>query len=485
MDNAETRQVAWPEIVAIALVSIPTALFFASWFRPSIGVPAALATLWTAWMLSRDVAPAPLPPRRAMLLLAVLAVSWSWIAGQGGFFQQMWDHNFRNALLHDLIDHPWPVYWETPGGSVVLDYYLAWSLIPALAGKLLGWKAATLVMAGICAAGVFLALLLLVRVVGAWRWWIPVVFMSWSGVDILGWGLRRQFDIDMPFIEAWCYPPLWFISHMINYFCVPHLAIPTWLVTFMVMGRKVGARGVVGLAALLFPLAPYQTVGLAPFIAWGALQGDGSLAMRIRRAFTLENILFPVVALAMCAPLFLGNFGAGRGGGWFFENSPSSLPAGVVFVAFLALEVLAPWGAIWLCGFRDRLLLLTLVVLCLIPLRQSGATNDFALKVPMAGLAILSAYTARAFLSRPRGWRKWVLIGVFSLGVLTPAHEIWVAARHAVENPHGWVADEIKSFDPARVPGPSFENTVGNFRSHPLEQLPLLRWMLAEDRSTR
>ena len=196
MDNAETRQVAWPEIVAIALVSIPTALFFASWFRPSIGVPAALATLWTAWKLSRDVAPAPLPPRRAMLLLAVLAVSWSWIAGQGGFFQQMWDHNFRNALLHDLVDHPWPVYWKTPGGSVVLDYYLAWSMVPAMIGKLLGWRAASLTMALVCAIGVFLVLLVFVRVLGVLAAFVYVgsgraVFRAVGIADHLAHGGKR------------------------------------------------------------------------------------------------------------------------------------------------------------------------------------------------------------------------------------------------------------------------------------------------------
>ena len=36
-----------------------------------------------------------------MLFLVGLALFWGWIAGLGGFFMQMWDYNFRNALLHD------------------------------------------------------------------------------------------------------------------------------------------------------------------------------------------------------------------------------------------------------------------------------------------------------------------------------------------------------------------------------------------------
>lgn len=479
--QGDRQGTSWPEQAAILLVAAPVALFFGVWFQPLLGIPAAATTLWAAWRLARGVVPTQLPSPRVLVSLAMIALVWTWIAGLGGFFEQMWDHNFRNALLHDLIDHAWPVLWQTPQGSVTLDYYLAWSLIPALVGKVLGWRAATFAMAAICAVGVFLVLLLFVRVVGAWRWWLPFVFLLWSGLDIVGWGLRREFDVHMAFIETWCYPPLWFLSHMINYFCVPHLALPTWLITFMVVGRRIGPRAVVGLSAFLFPLAPFQMVGLLPFVLWAVLQGDDSLLARLRRVFTPDNIVFPLVAFAMCAPLFLGNVGAGQGSGWFFENSPSSLPPGVIFVAFLGVEVLAVGFVVWLCGQKSRLVLLTLVVLCLIPLRQSGATNDFALKVPMAGLAVLTLFTVRAFLSKPRGWTKWLLVGVFALGAVTPAHEIWTAARYTLKDPQGWEADDIKTFDPAVVPKPIFLNFVVNFRSRPLEQLPLLRWMLTND----
>lgn len=415
-----------------------------------------------------------------MLFLVGLSLFWGWIAGLGGFFQQMWDYNFRNALLHDLINHPWPVVWDTPRGLVALDYYLPWSLVPALVGKLLGWRAATLAMAVICVAGAFLLLLVFVRVVGAWRWWIPVIFMMWSGLDIVGWGLRRQFDIDMLFIENWCYPPLWFTSHMINFFCTPHLAIPTWIIALLVAGRRIGPGGIVGLTSLLFPLAPFQTVGLVPFALWGLWQADGRLLDKFRAALTVENIALPLIALAMCTPYFLGNVGAGMEAGWFFEGSPSSFSPWVILIAFLAVEVLC-WGAVlWMCGQRDSVLVLALVLLCLIPLRRAGSTNDLALKVPMAALAILALYTAKAFLSNPRPWARWLLIGVFAVGAVTPLHEIWTATRFTFDPRYQLEADMIKTYDPGIRSLPTFEKTIINFRSKPLDDLPLLRWMLDE-----
>jgi hypothetical protein len=478
--------VSWPERFAIALVAVPVALFFATWFQPLIGIPAAAITIWTAWSIARGLVSSPLPSRRSLAFILLIAIVWTWLAGIGGFFQQMPDHNFRNALLHDLIDNSWPVLWNTKDGVVALDYYLGWSLIPALVGKALGWKAAIYAMAAICAAGMFLVLLVFVRVVGSWRWWIPLVFVLWSGMDILGWAVRTRLSFEgMLYLGTWSYPPLWYLSNMINYFCTPHLALPAWLLTLIVAGRRVGPRGVLGLSALLFPLAPYHMVGLLPFAAWGAIQGDDGIRQRLARLPTLENILLPLVALAMCAPFYLANFGAGQGSGWFFENSPSSMSPWVILAVFLLVEVLIVGAAIWMCGQRDFLLLLALLVLCIVPLRQSGLSNDLALKVSIPGLAILTVYTAKALLTKTGSWARWVLIGVFAIGVVTPVHEVWLASKWTLRDLSSLEADNIRSFDPNRPQTHSYPKFVGNFLSHPLDGFPLLRWMLADRASTR
>ena len=197
----------------------------------------------------------------------------------------------------------------------------------------------------------------------------------------------------------------------------------------------------------------------------------------------MENVVLPLVVLAMCAPFYLGNAGAGRGSGWFYENSPSSFSPWIIFIAFLVVEVLAAGVAIWMCGLHDRLVLLAMVVLCLIPLRQSGLSNDLALKVSMPGLAILTLFTAKALVSGSRGWARWVLMAVFALGVVTPIHESWLAARWTLADPRSLEEDAIRTFDPALVPVSSYEKFRDNFRSRSLDGLPLLGWMLAREPS--
>jgi hypothetical protein len=479
MNSIDPSSVTWPEQASIALIGMPVPVFFATWFQPMIGIPAAAISIWTSWRLMRSVSSSPLPPRSILLILALVAILWTWTTGLGGLFDQTWDHNFRNALLHDLIDHSWPVFWETPKGIVALDYYLSWSMIPALVGKILGWRAATLAMALFCATGVFLVMLLFVRIVGVWRWWIPFVFLLWSGLDIVGWGLRRQIPDVNACIEEWS-TPIYYISHLLDYDNVAHLAIPSWIVTLLIVGRQIGPPGVVGLSAFLIPLAPFQAIGVAPFAVWGAFQGDGCFGERLRRILTVQNIATPLAFAALCVPLFLGNQGLGVGSGWFWKYEPPlTFSALVKYTAFWLLEILIPAGAIWLAGQRDRLVLLTVVVLCLIPLRRAGITNDLALKVSVPALLILSLYAARAFVSKVEGWPKWLLIGIVGLGAVTPLHLLWVETYFTITDPSEREKDHIRTFDPAQATSAFEQKYLVNFRSHALVERPVLRNLLA------
>lgn len=482
MSNGSQRLTAWPERAAIALVAMPVALFFAAWFRPLLGVPAAAVTLWAAWELGRRIPKSPLPPKAAWLPMVGVSLFLTWTAGLGGFFQQEWDHNFRNALLHDLIDFPWPVVYETSKGAFALDYYLAWSLLPALVGKAMGWKAATLTVAGIGFTGVFLTILLLARAVPRWRWWIPFVFLLWSGLDVVGWMLRGEFPNVYVFMDAWSYP-LWFLSHLTNFYCVSHLMIPAWIVTILLVGRRVDAKGSVALSAFLIPLAPFAAIGVAPFVLWSLFQEPGPFRDRIRATFSPVNVVVPLVFVAMCAPYFLGNQGLGKSSGWFWAQGHATTDTTwIKYSAFWALEILIPAAAIWLTGRRDRLLVLTVAVLCLIPLRSTGISNDWALKVSVPGLFVLTFLTIRALLASSKGWRRALLITVFVVGAATPVQQFWRSLVFTSIDTDGLEYDNLKTFDPVILPSFWERKYVVNFHSRPLRDLPLLDYMLGYHR---
>jgi hypothetical protein len=482
MTNLGSSLSSWPERCAIALLAIPVALFFSTWYHPLIGLPTGLIALWIGWRAAMSIEPSALPSRKNLLQIALIAFLLTWTAGLGGFFHQEWDHNFRNALLRDLIVNPWPVLWEGPKGTIVLDYYLAWSMLPALVGKLLGWQAATLSMAAIAFLGAFLVILIFVRVVGTWRWWIPLVFVFWSGMDSLGWLLRFIGKGDFPgltsFVDAWSYP-LWYLSHVVNFYCVSHLVIPSWLVTLLIVGRKVPPKRLVGLSAFLVPLAPFAAVGLVPFVIWAVLDEKESLVQSFRKSLTPENIIPPLAFIALCAPYFLGNQGLEQRSGWFWQNAaPPLWTTWVKYGAFWCFEIILPAAAIWFSGLKERILLLVLLVLCLVPLRSTGISNDWALKVSVPGLFILSLLTARALVRTAPRRAPWYLIAVFALGVFSPLQEFTRSAVDTFTGVTPWQADYLKTFNPNVEPSPWEAPYVINFHSRPLSELPLLERML-------
>ena len=483
MTNSDPLSLSsWPERCAIGLLTAPVALFFSTWFHPLIGLPAGLVAVWIGWRVAISVEPSPLPSKEKLLQIALIAFLLTWTSGLGGFFHQEWDHNFRNALLRDLITNPWPVLWQGPKGTIVLDYYLAWSMAPALVGKLLGWQAATLAMATVAFVGAFLLILIFVRVVGTWRWWVPLVFVFWSGMDSVGWLLRYIGKGETPgltsFVDAWSYP-LWFLSHVVNFYCVSHLVIPAWLVTLLIVGRKVPPAKIVGLSAFLVPLAPFAAVGLVPFVIWGLLDKKQSLVESFRKSLTLENILPPLVFIALCAPYFLGNQGLDQRSGWFWNNAaPPTSTTWIKYTAFWMVEIIVPAAAIWFSGQKDRILILSVIVLCLIPLRSTGLSNDWALKVSVPGLFILSLLTARGLVASSPGRGRYFLIAVFWLGVFTPLQEFWRSLVSTSISTTSLEADYLKTFNPAVQPTLHEGAYVVNFHSRPLSELPLLKRML-------
>lgn len=59
------------------------------------------------------------------------------VVGWLGTMPQSGDWDKHNAVLRDLIDYPWPVYYrDVNGGPVMLSYYIGQYLLPAAVGKL-------------------------------------------------------------------------------------------------------------------------------------------------------------------------------------------------------------------------------------------------------------------------------------------------------------------------------------------------------------
>lgn len=69
-------------------------------------------------------------------LLFLLFIGY--MAGWGRWAKQSYDWNKHNAVLSDLIEKEWPVYYENEDEKSMLTYYIGQYMVPALGGKIAG-----------------------------------------------------------------------------------------------------------------------------------------------------------------------------------------------------------------------------------------------------------------------------------------------------------------------------------------------------------
>lgn len=441
---------------ALLTLLLPSAAFLLTWVRPVFALPAT-AALAAAFVLDcrRRETPANFFGDgedslriSAWALAAVVACAalWTFLSGIGGMFYQNEDHYGRNAILHDLLEHPWPVRFE--GTSYALTYYIAYWLLPALAAKgaaaFLGegalWpvaNAALFVQTVWFLVLIFLLLLLLTRA----RTLLPaclalLVFVMFSGMDALMAGFINDWNNQ---IEWWA-GTYQFSSNTTCLFWVYNQAVPAWLALMLLLDAPQDVGGFAFVGLLSFPFSPFPFVGLALAMAaqalallvramreQGASRGARSL---LAQCLSARNLL----ACAAVIPTFLPYFASNQ------ASSASPLHAELLLHAFsprtaffrLLLFELVEFGALALVlGARWRrspLFLVSVVTLILAPLFRVGYKADFGMRVSIPALTLLCVCSVRFLLDavrerRAERYAAGVLALFLLIGSVTPLLE--------------------------------------------------------------
>lgn len=282
-------RLCYPQLrfAAVLYAAVPVAVFLLGWLKLYWGIPAA--ALLAAGVLglrpgrkepsAAAAEKAACVPVWALAVVLVFALAWCLLGGQGGYFYQNSDFANRNGVLHDLVNYPWPVYYQSGSGGFgnhgnpfALVYYICHWLLPALAGKLVlavtgaagaAWLAANFALFVWTGLGVFLVFCLLAVTLRPQSWVallaVCVGFMAFSGLDIVGTVWMHQ---DVGFhIERWAGVNE-YSSMTTCLFWVFNQTVVPWLMTLCVLNEKrVEHYALLGLLAL--PFGPLPFVGLA------------------------------------------------------------------------------------------------------------------------------------------------------------------------------------------------------------------------------
>jgi len=280
----------WLVITTLGYLALPVFLFCLGWLQLPWAIGFTLILGLGLWLAIADFRHEELAQAlniglqrvtwRGGAATVVVCLGLILISGVGGYGYQTGDWAKHEILLKDLVDYPWPVFYDYYGVTIGLVYYVAYYLPPALIGKLGGILLANQALvvwtlAGLLLSVFWFALLIKRSLVGGLRF-----FLLFSGLSSIGFLLRfyTPFELlagapDLNTAPWQTHPALWaavwqYSPHVRGLFWVPQHVLHGWLLTGMVLfilETTPTRRSLLFLWALSALWSPFVTIGLAPF----------------------------------------------------------------------------------------------------------------------------------------------------------------------------------------------------------------------------
>ncbi len=421
-------------VAASAMIVLPN-LVFASRLQPgpaalllagglgSIGLIASRSPPLPGSILARPVS----GPR--LLISLTLALCLLVLGGEAHLMFTNWDWLWRDAVLSDLVRAPFPPTYDVGGRTFVLRAPLGMYMLPALVGRVstLGWAHAGLLAQNTMLLG--LVLYMLATIAGRRAAFVVLVFLSFSGLDVVGTALMwlkqggRLSDFVLPsHIESWT--SFQYSSVITQLFWVPNHALPSyWLALLAVLCAKrelaLADLGVV-LAASLF-WSPFAFIGILPFAAY--------LLAKDARTILASSRFWLAVLIACCfLPVaFYLKIDAGQVPHEVLLLQPFMIST---IALFLMIEI--PHLAIVRPVLKDLdpstkgLTIIAIVTLVVLPTMRLGIANDLVMRASIPALTLLAFAFAESLAIAWRTAPRLCAVGglLALIGAVTPGQEI-------------------------------------------------------------
>ena len=453
-------------------LALPLLIFMLSWLNyPSAAVLTVLFAIGLYKICSTnqlgDDISWNLAPRLYLTIL-IFAAIWCFFAGIGYFYYQSWDYHFRNAIFHDLIDYPWPVWYDKADTPLV--YYIGFWLFPALFAKFSSFfisDVETVFLIGnVClyfyatfgVALIFMHLAALFRLTSGKKICaIILIFIFFSGLDIIGYLFFQRTGQPFAYHLEWWSTYIQYSSFSTCLFWVFNQFIPAALGTLLMYSER-SIKNFGFILPLVFFLAPYPGVGIACFmIIYGIYQfwltTDKSRFIT-QDIFSLSNLIGILALLPLVALYFITNSN-GIDRIWFFSDF-ISFPQ---LVLFWVLEFLLYSLILIKFYHKDVFFIGTIVFLVLISLFRFDQQNNFCTRASIPAIIILAIFILDFLLNHLRENKFLVcfLCLFLFLGAFTPAMEFYRGIHYTLEAKHlNLVKDDLKTLNKAIVVMPDF-----------------------------
>ena len=337
---------------------------------------------------------------------AVTALALSFVSGTGEYIFTIQDHEYRRAILRDLVNYDWPViynystqtnpdvinFFGLASGQRAFTYYFIYWMPSALAGKMFGFEFANVVLLIWNALGIFLSFLTASVALKRCTAAVPFMFVFFSGLDII----PNAVNLIAPYkdwfwLEGWV-PCMAYISNFRELASVFNQMIPCFLiVSLLLISHNSRSFGLT--AGILFAYSPWAVFGILPIVV-AMVFSEKLRANRITKTLTktLTNTFSPVnIASALLLLVIFGSYYMSnsnavseRAFAWeYFESIPAFIFA---YLAFIAVEVLPFVILLYKREKKSPVFWAATATLLLIPCYQITTMNDFNMRGSMPAL---------------------------------------------------------------------------------------------------
>lgn len=460
------------ELASLAYISLPVFIFFLGWLK--FPIAAVLSTAFFVfmvhgstrainWAKEQEGPGGPSiaytdPVRlgiRAGLMVALIAFCVA-CTGAGGMTFQFSDYWVYDGHLREMIEYPWPMGvilknvdppLEMPG-AVYWGYWLPSGMV----GRAFGWYPAYVFQLVWNIAGVLLATLWFLRIVGRASVGFVLMFLFFGGIDVIGYVVTTPLPdgVNVSWYDyftgtfAWSTGRGW-MSHwsanfslltaegrdimggvfyrfygLLSFLCDgPHHVLPEIVLILLVLHDALRRKTVERLFFLTSTLplfSIFATIGTVPVLALSAIH------TRLRGLLTPGNLVVgPLIVLMFLSYYSSVETKIPTGPLWAFQDVSKTWSYLLLyyFSAFLVYVIVAP--SMKANGYRPgRMWFYTAVAIFLLaPWFRMGVFNDFTTKVivPSQMVFVICLATAIAQPAGPMAHaRRYALIAALVLG---------------------------------------------------------------------
>ena len=415
-DEAKIITIPYPWIFASALLflTVPLFMFFMGYLRLSVGIPLTLIFAGIVLFSVSDCLNDPNGrklsrydndlkiPVSYLAGFAVTALALSFVSGTGEYIFTIQDHEYRRAILRDLVNYDWPViynystqtnpdvisFFGLASGQRAFTYYFIYWMPSALAGKMFGFEFANVVLLIWNALGIFLSFLTASVALKRCTAAVPFMFVFFSGLDII----PNAVNLIAPYkdwfwLEGWV-PCMAYISNFRELASVFNQMIPCFLiVSLLLISHNSRSFGLT--AGILFAYSPWAVFGILPIVV-AMVFSEKLRANRITKTltntFSPVNIASALLLLVIFGSYYMSNSNAvsERAFAWeYFESIPAFIFA---YLAFIAVEVLPFVILLYKREKKSPVFWAATATLLLIPCYQITTMNDFNMRGSMPAL---------------------------------------------------------------------------------------------------